>query len=282
MSVIAVVTLGALMVLTGVVDSGGASQDACSQASRISGECPSITTSVDSSGVTVGATQTTQGTAGRSTGPSMEPNRNSWSPPPVRNPVLGSPQCTIIIAGSCRGQSPPKNPPSPVVVAGPSAPKSVSDLASFAPQAPGIVVEPGGWSLPRVGTNIYSTARAHLQVGELLGWPIEVRFSPQIFRWNYGDGARASHAVSGGTWGPAQFSLTPTSHTYRAPGTYGITLEVDYAVAYRFGDGPFVPLSGTVRAGFGPSAVRVLRVTPLLVDSGCSGLPLREGRCEGN
>jgi hypothetical protein len=283
-SVSVVLGIGAFLVLGGVLDAGASWQEACSQASRTSGECPSITTTVDGAGVTLGATQTTPGSAGTTSEPSSTPLDAPWSPPPVRNPVLGSAQCTVIIGGSCRGQSPPKNPPEPVVsvVQQPTAPRSVSDLVSFAPDAPGIVVEPGTWSLPRLETNIYSSARSHTRTGELLGWPIEVRFSPQVFRWNYGDGSSASHAQAGRSWGAAQFSASPTGHVYRAPGVYAITLQVDYSVAYRFGDGPFVPVSGTVTAGSGPIEVRVLRVTPVLVDHGCAGKILVEGRCEGN
>lgn len=284
MSVSVVLAISAVLALGGVLDAGGSWREACSQASRTSGECPSVTTTVDSDGVTLGATQTTPGSAGTTSEPSSTPLNAPRSPPPVRNPVLGSAQCTVIIGGSCRGQSPPKTPPVPEVSVAqkPTAPRTLSDLVSFAPDAPGIVVEPGTWSLPRLETNIYSSARSHTRVGELLGWPIEVRFSPQLFRWNYGDGSGASHTQAGRSWGAAQFSASPTGHVYRAPGEYAITLQVDYSVAYRFGDGPFVPLSGTVTTDSGVFGLTVLRVTPVLVDHGCAGKILVEGRCEGN
>lgn len=282
MSVSGLVGCGVLLVA--LLQGGLAPLEACSQGSRTSGECLNITSTVDSGAVTLGATQSTPGSPGGATttgggtpGPSAP-----WTPPPVRNPVLGSAQCTVILAGSCRGQSPPKNPPSAQSsdVLRPTPPSSVSDLASFAPQVPGIVIEPGGWSLPRLTTNIYATAGIHSRRGELLGWPIEVRFSPQTYHWSYGDGARSSRGVAGGSWGAAQFSATSTGHVYRAPGRYSITLQVDYAVSYRFDDGAFVPVAGTVSAGSGPVELTVLRVTPVLVDRGCGGQSLVGGRCE--
>ena len=284
-SVVSVLLLVWVM-LAGVVQPGGfAPLEPCSQGSRTSGECPSITSTVDSGGVSLGATTTTQGSPGsQSTTPGETTTlpRLPWSPPPVRNPVLGSAQCEVIIQGSCRGKSPPKNPPAAraTVIAEPIAPTSLSDLASFSPGAPGIVVEPGSWSIPRLTTNIYALADTEVQAGELLGWPIEVRFSPQSYRWNYGDGSGATHAVPGGTWGSAQFSATPTGHIFASPGRYSLSVEVDYAVAYRFAEGQFVALSGVVTRSAGPTMLTVLRVTPILVEDGCAGRTMAGGRCE--
>ena len=284
-SVTGLLVLSSLLVAGGMTPGALVPLEACSHGSMTSGECPSITTTVDSGGVSLGASLSTPGSPGGTTttpGQSASPPRAPWSAPPVRNPVLGSPECTVIIGGSCRGQSPPKNPPvgATATVDEPTAPTSLSDLASFSPRAPGIVLEPGAWSLPRLSTNIIAVAGTEIQSGELLGWPIEVRFSPQTYRWNYGDGSRATHSVPGASWGQAQFSRTPTGHIYRSPGRYSISLEVDYALAYRFGEGAFVPLSGAVRRAAGPVVISVLRVTPVLVDEGCAGTALVGGRCE--
>lgn len=284
MSVTGVWWLGSLLVAAGLHPGALVPLEACSHGSMTSGECPSITTTVDSGGVSLGASVSTPGSPGSTTttpGQSSSPPRAPWSAPPVRNPVLGSPECTVIIGGSCRGQSPPRNPPVvTTTVDEPIAPTSLSDLAAFSPRVPGIIVEPGAWSLPRLSTNIIAVAGTEIQSGELLGWPIEVRFSPETYRWNYGDGSRVTHSVAGASWGQAQFSRTPTGHVFRSPGRYFVTLEVDYAVAYRFGEGAFVPLSGVVRRGAGPVGINVLRVTPVLVEDGCAGTALVEGRCE--
>jgi hypothetical protein len=275
--------LALLLALGGVGTGTAVWFEACSQASRTGGTCVDISSSVSASGVTLGATVTSPGSPGSSVRtPATSVFSSPRIPRPPRNPVLGSRQCSIILAGLCRGQSAPKNPPPPAlrVQRAPIPPTSVSDLAAFQPLPPGIVIEPGSWSLPRVPTNIFSSAATQSQSGTLLGWPIEVRFSPQGFRWSYGDGTRATRSQSGSSWGSHQFAATATSHVFRAPGTYTVTLQVDYAVSYRFNQGGFVPLAGTVTRAGAPATLQILRVDSVLVDEGCSPGALVQGRCE--
>lgn len=257
--------------------------DACSQASRTGGGCTGISTSVTADGVTLGATVTSPGSPGSSAStPATSVFSSPRIPRPPRNPVLGSRQCSIILAGLCRGQSAPKNPPPQAarVQRAPTPPTSVSDLVAFQPLPPGIVIEPGSWSLPRVPTNIFSSAGAQSQSGTLLGWPIEVRFSPQSFRWSYGDGASVTRSEPGSSWGSNQFGTTATSHVFRAPGTYTITLQVDYSVSYRFDQGGFIPLSGVVTRTGPPATLQIFRVNSVLVEEGCPPGGLVQGRCE--
>jgi hypothetical protein len=257
--------------------------EACSQASRTAGERLGISTSVGPAGVTLGASVTTPGTPGSSAStPAASVFSSPRIPRPPRNPVLGSRQCSIILAGLCRGQSAPKNPPPPRVRVqrAPIPPTTVSDLAAFQPLPPGILIEPGSWSLPRVPTNIFSNAGVQSQSGTLLGWPIEVRFTPQSFRWSYGDGASATVSQAGSSWGSSQFGQTSTSHVYAAPGTYSVTLQVDYSVSYRFDQGGFVSLVGTVSRTGPPATLKILRVDSVLVDEGCPQGGLVQGRCE--
>jgi hypothetical protein len=257
--------------------------DACSQASRTGGGCTGISTSVTADGVTLGATVTSPGSPGSSAStPATSVFSSPRIPRPPRNPVLGSRQCSIILAGLCRGQSAPKNPPPQAsrVQRAPTPPTSVSDLVAFQPLPPGIVIEPGSWSLPRVPTNIFSSAGVQSQSGTLLGWPIEVRFSPQNFRWSYGDGTSVTRSEPGSSWGSNQFEATATSHVFRAPGTYTVTLQVDYSVSYRFDQGGFVPLAGVVSRSGPPATLQILRVNSVLVEEGCPPGGLVQGRCE--
>ena len=265
----------------------------CSQGSRTSDECPTISAEVGTGSVLISATQTTSGgtsggtSEGTSSGTSSSTARLPWSPPPPRSPVLGTPECSIIVAGRCRVGSPSKNSPAatpsrvaaPSVVVAPTPPSSISDLAHFSPNAASFVLEPGSWSLPRLPTNMFSRAVEHQVPGQLLGWPIEVRFTPRVFRWNYGDGGSGTSSGSGSSWGGAQFSSTGTSHVYRQTGVYTVSLAIDYSVAYRFSGGNFVPLAGTLTQSAGTQQLSVLRVTPVLVNHGCEVGSLREGRC---
>jgi hypothetical protein len=276
-----------LLLATGLGGHNGQALDvaleACSQASRTSGECLSVTGSLGTQGLTLEATSTRAGQPGStSTIPGNSVFSSPRIPAPPRYPVLGSRECSIILAGLCRGQSAPKNPPasSTRVVRAPTPPQSVRDLAAFSPLPPGIVMEPGSWTLPRVPTNIYSSAGPQTQTGVLLGWPIEVRFSPQAFHWSYGDGAGSTESDSGGSWGSNQFQATSSSHIYKAPGSYTVTLRVDYAVSYRFGQGAYVSLPGSVSQSGPPATLQVLRVNSILVEEGCPAGALTEGRCE--
>lgn len=128
-------------------------------------------------------------------------------------------------------------------------------------------------------TNVYSQATEHTLAGQLLGWPVEVRFTPVAYHWDYGDGHRASLATPGGSWGDRQFSPTSSSHTYAEPGTYALSLTVEYRASFRFTGGTFQALAGSVSASGGSRQVEVLRVTSVLVDRGCNVDALRGGRC---
>lgn len=165
------------------------------------------------------------------------------------------------------------------MVTGPTPPTTLSDVAAFQPQGGALVVEPGWWSLPRVPTNMYSLAGVETQAGELLGWPIEVRFTPRSYLWSSGDGQATRTGHPGGSWGGAQFSQTSTAHTYAAPGLYSISLQVDYAVSYRFPGEAFVDLPGLVTRTLGTRTVHVLRVSPVLTEAGCQPAALVGGRC---
>jgi hypothetical protein len=150
------------------------------------------------------------------------------------DPVLGSAQCEIKIAGLCRGSSPARDV---VEREEPTPPQSLSDVAQFAPGGAGFVQEPTGWSLPLLPTNVFSTASATTESGELLGWPIEVRFTPVAYTWSFGDGTTRVDSSPGASWGTRQFSVTPTSHRYEISGDYRIGLEVTYEASYRFDGG---------------------------------------------
>jgi hypothetical protein len=280
------VILGAL-VFTGLSPIYPALAEECSQGGRTSGDCASIDAEVGENSVLISATVSTPGSSGATSTVSPAPStppRTPWTRPAPRAPVLGTSECTVIVAGRCRAGSPSRAPvasrPTPTrVVVAPTPPSQISDLVQFQPATTGLVLEPGSWSLPRIPTNMYSTATTQQVSGLLLGFPIEVRFTPHRFHWNYGDGVGGSSVGAGSSWGPRQFSATSTSHVYRAPGTYVLSVSVDYLVAYRFSGSDFVPLSGTVSQSGGRQILQVLRVSPVLVDKGCEPRELQEGRC---
>ena len=176
----------------------------------------------------------------------------------------GSDECQVVVNGQCVGTSPPKDGVGPI---------TVSDLESFRPLAPQQYVEPGGWSLRRVPTNFWSSARTHIVSGRLLDNPADVRFSPVLFRRSFGDGSRQSSDHSGATWrqlGQAPWTRTSTSHTYAEAGSVRIRLVVWYSAEFRFGSQDWRPLSGLVRARANDLSLSVFAADTVLVDRLCS------------
>mgnify|MGYP001097160457 CR=1 FL=1 len=251
--------------------------DGCSQAAQSSGSCVTVTTTLGDSGVTVGASESTPGSSGSTTTPSPQPPTSWWSPPPPREPVLGSAECEIKISGYCRASSPAKNPP--VTVTPPTPPSTVSDLAGFSPSSPQIRVEPGGWSIPRVPTNVFAVVGESLETGELLGYPIQILFQPVRYEWAYGDGSTRTVTEAGSSWGARQFSATSTSHVYSRPGTYSLSVRVGFRASYRFDDGAFQSIPGTIWRDSGSYTVRVRTVSRGLVERGCAPGALVRGKC---
>ena len=118
-------------------------------------------------------------------------------------------------------------------------------------------------------TNMVAQARSPTVSGELLGWPVDVRFRPVAFHFDFGDGQGRSTTDPGSSWnsrGAPQFSATSTSHRYATPGGYQVGLRVDYRVELRFDGGAFDDLEGFVSANAPAQYVEVLTVSPLLVD----------------
>jgi len=262
----------------------------CAQSERNSGDCRSIDAESTNNTVTVRVDTSESGSTGSTGSPgsgTSDPSADSApgaSPPPgrvsgpapIRMPVLGSPQCEVIMAGMCRGASPPKITPAtpdlpstaPLLATPPTPPRFASELGQFQPERPGLTAQPGEWTMPRLPTNFVAQATTHTQRGELAGWPVEVRFTPVAYHWSFGDGGRARWTQAGKSWsqwGLSQFDPTPTSHVYRQPGAYEARVSVEYRVEFRFVGESFESLSGTVMRDSATTRIRVLTVSPLLL-----------------
>ena len=263
----------------------------CSQADRIGGDCSEVRASNEGDSVTISRTDALAGSPGSSQASSsrdaggegaVQPDAiapTPWVPPPPRMEAeLGSAECGIKVTGLCRGQAPSKNPPAPTSAASagstqatpPSPPRYASELRGFRPRSPSIRVEPNGWSLPTLPTNMVALASSHTVRGTLLGWPVEVRFRPTRYHWTFGDGQTRSTSAAGATWQhlrAQQFDDTATAHRYARPGRYTVGLRVDYRAEFRFVDGYFREISGTVQARARSVQLDVLTVSPLLMGS---------------
>jgi hypothetical protein len=188
-----------------------------------------------------------------------------------------------------RGSNSPSTPPPPedcgplnrcidyTVVDFPEV--TLADLASFRPATPTLGGEPAGFGVVGMPTNLLAAASEERIPGTVLGWDVTVRFVPTAYVFDNGDGTTTRAATGGSAWaslGQGQFTPTETSHAYRARGTYGVSVTVEYAASVDFGTG-WRPVPGVVRAEAGGYDLRVVEVRTALVDRTCAEDPTGPG-----
>ncbi len=263
--------LSGVLVIASMPIIGGVALADCAHNERIGGECSAVTTQTNDQDVTISASVTTEGAPGSDASSTAGGAAyGGYEPPPIRlEAELGSSECEVKVAGLCRGSAPAKQEAiESTVSVPPQAPTHVSELATFRPTRPGIVIEPDGWALPTLDVNVYSTASRHRVSGELLGWPVVIRFTPARFRWSFGDGHSATYSSAGSSNASAgrdQFDRSPTSHAYLRPGSYTLRLVVDYDVEFKFEGGTFSDIDGQVSRDASTRVINVFRVAPLLL-----------------
>ena len=157
----------------------------------------------------------------------------------------------------------------------PSArPITMADLAQFRPLVGKLVVEPDGWGVVGTPTNFYATAESHTMSGELFDVPIQVRWTPSSYIFDYGDGTVEETEASGAAWeGPEEsWTETATSHTYGSTDDTTASVTVVFAAEVDAGGGWFaVPGSLPVEA---PAVdVKVFEVDTVLTNGDCLANP---------
>lgn len=157
---------------------------------------------------------------------------------------------------------------------------TLADLVSFRPQAPTNFMEPNGWMVVGLPANFYSNVTSQVVDGQLLGFPASVRFTPVGFHWEFGDGGTATVGSGGASWatlGLPEFSSTPTSHVYRAPGTFTISLSVGYSAQYRFAGQDWRSVAGTLPIRATDLVAVAGQAQTVLVDRDCQRNPVGPG-----
>ena len=156
---------------------------------------------------------------------------------------------------------------------------TLADLASFVPARPALTGEPAGLGVVGMPTNLVAQASEQRIPGTLFDYDVVVRFVPSAFRFDHGDGTSQTTATGGSTWaalGQAEFTPTPTSHVYRARGTYDVSVTVLYRASVDFGNG-WRPVDGYVEATTSGYDVRIVEVHTALVDKTCLENPSGPG-----
>lgn len=152
---------------------------------------------------------------------------------------------------------------------------TITDVARFAPAGSVVTGEPDNVGVAGLPTNFVATASAHTVDAELFGFPVSVRFTPSAYDFSFGDGTTATTTSGGATWSAleqAQFTPTPTSHTYRERGSYDARVDVRYTAEVDFGVGWF-PIAGEVTATGATQEIRIFEAHTALVAHTCQQAP---------
>ncbi|MFS0853279.1 hypothetical protein [Microbacterium sp. 179-I 3D4 NHS] len=175
-----------------------------------------------------------------------------------------------------RGCITPPDPPEAGQPAPPAAAPGVpaitiTDLASFSPDAVTPTVDPFNVGVAGLPANFVATATTHTRTGTLFGAPVTVRFTPVAFDFHHGDGTTTTTRTGGATWeslGVPQFTPTDTSHVYRERGTYDTSVTVHYTAEIDLGAG-FTPIDGELTTPGPTQQIRIFEARTALVQHTC-------------
>ena len=157
---------------------------------------------------------------------------------------------------------------------------SLSDVKHLLGSSGIASMEPNGWAVIGISTNFLSSAEVSVVHTRLLDEDAAVRFTPIRWHWNYGDGTAANLSTGGATWatwGIEEFDPTPTSHIFRQRGDFTITLGVEFSAEYRFADGGWILIDGTLTLPSNPLRVTAGDATTVLVGRDCNQTPRGPG-----
>jgi hypothetical protein len=149
---------------------------------------------------------------------------------------------------------------------------TLADVAQFMPRSASIRSQPNGWASVGSPVNLFTDATAQVVDGTLLGRPAQVRFVPVSFTWDHGDGTSTVTVGPGSSWrelGQQDFTSTDTSHVYPTMGDRRVSLTIGYSPSYRFDEGAWQQIPGTLPVQVGPVTIHVLQGSTVLVGGAC-------------
>lgn len=244
-----------LVLLVLVASATLGADDGCTAADSAFGLC-SIDANLNDDSATLGGTSTSPG----GSDPTYDGDGST--------PTQPAENCEYFLQMRCAGDPPPRATQVFVL--------TLADIASFRPTPAVHSMEPVGWGVIGLPSNFYASGGTQVVAGTLLGRPAFVRFTPVAWHWDYGDGTTATRGTGGASWaslGIPEFDVTPTSHIYRAAGTYTVRLSVEYTAEYRVGDMAWRSIAGTLGVASNPLRVAAGAANTVLVGRDCEVNP---------
>ncbi|WP_168202725.1 PKD domain-containing protein [Georgenia wutianyii] len=132
-----------------------------------------------------------------------------------------------------------------------------------------LIVEPGGlivqpdrsWVLINTETVVMTDAAEHILRTRVLEVDVDVRVTPVLYTWDFGDGS----APLTGTDPGAPWPNHTVAHVYDAPGTVVISLRTEWDAAFRVaGTSTWLPVAGRAVTTQSTEPIEVLTATPRL------------------
>ncbi len=157
---------------------------------------------------------------------------------------------------------------------------NLSDLVSFRPASPVQGMQPKGWAVVGLPANFVSAVEPETQSGVLLGLPVTIRFSPESWEWDFGDGAQRTAQTGGASWAALrvpEFSETATSHVFRERGEFTVNLTVRFTAEYQFAGRPWRTIAGTLPVAASPLTIVSATAKTVLVEENCIQNPSGPG-----
>lgn len=255
----------AILSVTLAMSPGSAQSRLCTEVEKRLNQCP-VSGYIDNNEAVLSGNASSQGSSDQPGSASSDGARGT--PDPTAPPAPAPPECAWDDI-TCDG----RDSFDAFVV-------TLVDIARFRPTPAQQRMQPDGWVVVGLPANIYAIVDPQIVPGTLLDAPADVRFTPIAYRWDYGDGSSATLTTKGGTWaalGLREFDATPTSHIYRAAGSYTIRLSVSYRAEYRIDGGTFVPIVGTITLPANELYITAGGAKTVLVDRDCTVAPAGPG-----
>jgi len=127
------------------------------------------------------------------------------------------------------------------------------------PSSP-VHVQPRGWTLVNLETNVYAEQRYVDRTVTVLTWPVEVRANPASYTWSFGDGDQVTTSSLG-----APYPDGDVTHEYRERGKVTISVTLNYDTWYRVPGGQWTSAGIVSIPGPGTSEL-VCEARPVLTD----------------